>query len=294
MSNEELVTLIQNGQHNLLEELYNQNSGMIRKICRRYANLCDHSFDDLCQQSFLELVEIANEWTPDRGASFITFLTLCLPRRLLRYCNNTGHIIRLPAHENALVNRYKKYVSQHEMEHGCKPSDESILQALQISQGQLEQLKLDIYLSSVSSLSELITDGMEDTDTTLADTVPDPVDHFEEADDRIIQGELAAKVWEAVELLKEDYQKVIKSYYADGMALEEIADDRHVTASYVASQKETALKYLRNRPRCRKLLEPFAEIYGMGIKGTGLHHFNNTWTSATEYAALKLLERDEK
>ncbi|MBQ9135468.1 MAG: hypothetical protein IJX66_05180, partial [Lachnospiraceae bacterium] len=48
------------------------------------------------------------------------------------------------------------------------------------------------------------------------------------------------------------------------------------------------------RPYNVRILRPLftdAIIYSMGVRGTGVQQFQNTWTSSTERVALKIYEK---
>lgn len=72
--NEDLVAQIQQGKNWLLEELWEDNTGLINYISLRYMNGCGCHYDenDLKQAGYLGLHVAAMTYSPDRGASFAT------------------------------------------------------------------------------------------------------------------------------------------------------------------------------------------------------------------------------
>lgn len=73
--NEELVELIQRGENRLLEELWENNQGLIMYISNRYQDGCGRHYDtaDLLQAGYLGLHVAAMTYSPDRGAAFSTY-----------------------------------------------------------------------------------------------------------------------------------------------------------------------------------------------------------------------------
>lgn len=70
--NEDLVAQIQQGKNWLLEELWENNTGLINYISLRYMDGCGchYDMDDLKQAGYLGLHVAAMTYSPDRGASF--------------------------------------------------------------------------------------------------------------------------------------------------------------------------------------------------------------------------------
>lgn len=72
MENEELVTTIQNGadRQQCLEQLYVQNKGFMLEIAQKYAAFAD--IDDLMQEAYFALENVADTFDSLRGVKFIT------------------------------------------------------------------------------------------------------------------------------------------------------------------------------------------------------------------------------
>lgn len=259
--------------------------GMLRKICSKYSGISGHEFDDLLQQSFFGLVKAAEHWQPDQDTSFLTYAIIAISGELKRYIDDSGSLIRKPVYKNSLIGRYNSYVNYYRSEHGREPSEREIIQELDISSDQLRTLLLDVLRLDFKSLDAKISEEFEDT---IADTVADPVDKYDELENNILSEELAEKLWAAVNKLKKDQKTVIREYYANDKSIADISKEHGWTYKHTRDEHRNALHYLRTR-YSRQLL-PYAEIYGLGVSRSGVGYFNRTWTSSTEYAALKLLE----
>lgn len=89
LTNEELVELVKQNDMKAAGQLYFQNLSMIRNIC--YQVCKDRSeFEDYLQQSFIHLIEAANNYDPGKGANFLTYLIVCLRGRLFSYRYEKG------------------------------------------------------------------------------------------------------------------------------------------------------------------------------------------------------------
>lgn len=84
MTNEELIARIRGGAAEYMEELFDQNRGMIATYARRYCNIeADPAlaFEDFMQEGYIALAAAAEYYNPAKGA-FTTVLTLFLRRHM--------------------------------------------------------------------------------------------------------------------------------------------------------------------------------------------------------------------
>ena len=80
-SNEELAAAIRAGQKELLPQLWNQVERFVARQASRVVRLSDGGgveFDDLYQSGYLALVAAVETYDPERGRSFIGWLSLAL------------------------------------------------------------------------------------------------------------------------------------------------------------------------------------------------------------------------
>lgn len=81
MTNEELVYLIQQGNADKIIELWEQTRKFIALEARRFINnstFSDYFIEDLEQSGYFALIDAAAVYDPERGASFIHYLTFHL------------------------------------------------------------------------------------------------------------------------------------------------------------------------------------------------------------------------
>lgn len=142
-------------------------------------------------------------------------------------------------------------------------------------------------LDDCSSLDDNIrgADG-EAEDLTLLDILEDETapQAFENVADTLSN----AFVWAEVDKLNQRQKDVIYDLYKHNKTLREVGADFGVSAERVRTLERAALRDLRKNAALR---DYFADFYG--FRHIGAKTFNNTWTSSTEYAAMKLVNREQ-
>lgn len=90
MTNEELVIQYQDGNLKVLEDIINNNSGIIAQIANKYASIAYKrfiEFDDLFNTGVIGLIKAANSYSYDNRTLFISYLYPCIRREILNYIN---------------------------------------------------------------------------------------------------------------------------------------------------------------------------------------------------------------
>ncbi|KHD14965.1 sigma-70 family RNA polymerase sigma factor [Clostridium butyricum] len=93
MSNEELVTLYQNGDKQVLEGLIENNEGIVRKLAYKYRNINKLlELDDLIQSGYVGLITAANKYKVkgENSSNFITFAYIIIKQEILKSVNGRG------------------------------------------------------------------------------------------------------------------------------------------------------------------------------------------------------------
>lgn len=89
MDNEQLAARAKDGGQEALFNLYQNNQGMTKKMCRSIA-ADDFEFEDLMQESYFVLLKAVDGYNPDQGIKFISYYTKALKWNLLRYKRYNG------------------------------------------------------------------------------------------------------------------------------------------------------------------------------------------------------------
>ena len=109
MTNEELVALIQAGDHvqDNMGQLYQQNKNFIVGIALPFSNAAD--MDDLMQEAYFGLYKAAQKFDPDLGFKFLTYAEYPIRVSVQRYCQNNGQLKRVPVHVLEQISKYQKF-----------------------------------------------------------------------------------------------------------------------------------------------------------------------------------------
>lgn len=81
MTNEELATRIQRGETHLIPLLWERVQRFVFVMARRYFDNLENPHierEDLCQAGYIGFVNALEGYSPDAGASFLTYLAYCL------------------------------------------------------------------------------------------------------------------------------------------------------------------------------------------------------------------------
>ncbi len=93
MTNEKLVKLYQQGDKEALEELINNNMGIVKKIALKYNNLNKTiELDDLIQCGYIGLIKAADRYRfdLDNPTNFITYAFVLIKQEILSCVNGRG------------------------------------------------------------------------------------------------------------------------------------------------------------------------------------------------------------
>lgn len=294
MTNEELINAIRTDgdtDRTKMLQLWNQNRGMIRKACQKVRGYMEP--EDAMQECYLPFAEAVDAYDPEAGQNFVSFMYSRLTWHLIRYVQENGGMIRIPPYQRETIRKYRKYVSDFYQITGREPNDRMVCAVLDLTPDQLQQLRQDALCIRLNSLDKpLSVDG--DNEVYLSDIIPDTGTDLEEATmEAVFMQQRKKAVREAVDSLERAQEReAIRLYYYEGMTYDQAGEIMGIRREKVRSLLAGAFRKLRTGKRSRALRE-YADasgLYSMGLRG-GIGSFNRTWTSSTENAALKDLER---
>nr|DAU83237.1 MAG TPA: DNA directed RNA polymerase subunit [Caudoviricetes sp.] len=287
MSNEELVARIKAGidtADNMLL-LWEQNKGMICKIARKYSAYAD--IEDLQQEGYLALYPAIDGFNQDNGNKFLSYATPVIDQRLRRYISDSGSPVRIPEHERVKIYEYKKMVNAFQTYLNRKPTRQEIARNMGLSDKVVRELEKSVRMGQIASLDMPLKD--EGGTDTLIDMIPDENNAMSAVIDDMQQEELKAVIWDIVDSLPEDQRGVIHDRYEHGKSCRQIEVETGIDWGKVCRIENSALRALGSG-RNGRTLRPFLNdgLYNAALHGSGVEHFNRTWTSSTERVVLEL------
>lgn len=285
--NLELVKLIKsdiNVSKNM-ELLYEGNLPFIKKVILRYTTFIEK--DDLLQEAYLALVKTVQEFDMDSEFSFVSDLALRIRNDLVHYICNSHRHIRVTHHVNSLERKYKNYIETFRNQNGEYPQDEEIATFLQISQKQLQNLRIYIFQSHQNSTN---TPSYDD-ESTLEDTISDNYKLEEAVIEKLDFNWVKKILWDAVNELDDNSRIIISKHYKNNVQLKDIAKFLCKTPQSISVLEVAALSKLRKN----KSVQELADYYDLDIadkdftnlyKG-GFKNFKNTGMSSVEFYVIE-------
>ena len=296
-TNEELAARIRAGENisQNMAALYDRMRGFIHSVAWKYRG-CGVELEDLAQEGFLALYDAAAGYDPNQGASFSTYGEKWIRARLARYIQANGSSLRLPCHVQEKQRKYSRFSNAFQLAHGREPTEREMALCLGLTLKQAREARENAHRALVASLDAPIAGPDGGENATAGELVPSAEALEADLLERIEREELAGVLWEYVDGLPDNQPEVVRRRYQGRQSYRQIGEAIGATADAARQAEGKALRELR-RPDTLKRLRPFLpeaeRIYSMSVQGTGAERFRQTWTSSTERAAIKLIEKAE-
>lgn len=285
LTNEQLVTRIREGGDGVcyaLEQLWNQNQGLIQDYVKKYRGLAE--CEDLTQESYIALCDAVDNYKPEESA-FSTYFGFWLSSRLMKYCRNNTGPLRIPEWRHSTLYHFRKTESEFEQKFHRKPTRSELQRLLQVTDQELNQLfLLDIAITPASLSAPIKSD--EGEEVTLEDTIADPSNMADGVIDQEYQRQMNEAIREELQKLPTDQADSIRLVYLEGFTMDKAGELLDIPRHRVQASIRRGFKALRGTParRLRPFISEVAEA--TAYKGS-LQRFKNTGFSSTEKAVFK-------
>ena len=269
-----------------MEALYLQVKNFIHRIALRYQGRAE--LDDLEQEGYLALYDAVDGYDPASGFLFLTYARHWIRQRMVRYIQNNGSV-RLPVHEWERMSRYRKLENVFLAQLGRKPSEAEIRYYLGLNHRQSLELQTALKMRKIGSLDSPIEGTEGDEAGTLGDMVAGPENVEGAALDRVEAGQLCTVLWQEVDSLPDRQPEVLRARYQEGRTLKEVGSSLGVSVEMARQIEKKALRELRRPSHSRKLLPFLPEaMAAQAYRHNGIGEFSRTWTSSTEWVAMRI------
>ena len=244
MTNEDLVEKIQQGERDLLPQLWEQVERFVAKVAVRWAKAVEPDnipeaiefSEELIHTGYIAVVEAAEAYSPEQDVTFVHFLSFYLKKYFAPECAARAGM-STGVYHRAYTARQKKKQGQE-------------------LNGQEQKM---IKFCFPTSLNALVGNGGSgDKQDELGDFIPDPADDYADAEERIFQQQLHEALEAALVQLTENGEKVIRLRYYQEFSLSDIARSLGLSTERVRQIEDKALRDLR-KPGVSKGLEGFVE-----------------------------------
>ena len=244
MEQGDLAVLAQMGDQAAKALLLKQNERFVIGIARQYQGQ-DMELADLIQEGFIGLLKAIERYDIKLGTKFLTYASWWIKQSILQSLSEHNRHIRLPANRVNILEQMKKTKSQLAQSLQRDPSDQEVLDHLDIEGGDVFQQSSVSYHLPISS----------EEDTTLLDVLPNL--ETPSPDAALMEQAFKQELQMVLNRLSDRQQKILKMLYGLGYersyTLEEVGEELHLTRERVRQIKKRAIDILKRLNRRKKL-----------------------------------------
>ena len=236
------------------EKLVNSNLRFAVSVAKQYQN-SDVRFEDLINAGNEGVIKAAERFDATKGFKFISFAVWWIRQSIIKYIQENGRMVYLPANRTSSITTFKKFESKFVQEFEEKPNVDQIAEGLKIT---VEEAFFIVNLSEQTTFSiDKKINQQNDSEDTMEEFLED-----NNAENNIYKNifseSLSDDVLDAMSCLNEKERFVITKFFnldrknEDNM--ETIAVQISTTTERVRQIKDKALNKLRNNKTTKKLV----------------------------------------
>lgn len=265
MTNEELVEKIQQGERDLLPQLWEQVERFVAKVAVRWAKAIEPDnvlraiefSEELIHTGYIAVVEAAEAYSPEQDATFVHFLSFYLKKHFGPECAARAGM-STGVYHRAYTARQKKKQGQE-------------------LNGQEQKMIRVLYPLSINAPLKTGDDAADE----MGDFIADPNDFIGDAEERIFQQQLHEVLEAAMDTLEPDERQAIKLQYYQELDRKGVAEELSVSYERAKAIEAAAMRKLRS-PSITAELESYIERRTPYFLHVGVEAFHSSGTSAVE------------
>jgi RNA polymerase sigma-B factor len=215
------------------------NIGLVRQEAHRWIRQCRESFEDLVQVGGLGLIQAIERFDLSKGAAFSSFAVPYIRGEIQHYLRDRSNIVRIPRRWADLQQRLERTQRRLETDLGRAPRDRELAEALEISDVELQEVKLARRNRRLVSLDTPVFDE-DDHQITLGELMPDQ--HYRSFQ---IAEEDRLRLNQALQGLETRTRQVLEFVYIQDLTQKETADHLGISPITVSRQLRKGLTTLR-------------------------------------------------
>jgi RNA polymerase primary sigma factor len=255
----DLLSLIRANQAEIIhtkEQFVRSNLRLVLSIAKNYS-YPGLDFLDLVQEGNVGLMKAVDKFNYRMGNKFSTYATWWIRQSITRAIADQGRTIRVPVHMVEAINRVTKASNELAKRLGRQPSMPELAQELRTS-----VLKVELTMKAAQEPISLEASTAENQESPLSNFLKD--ENAISPDEPVINDDLRKKTNEALQLLSEREQEIIRMRYGlneTGIesTLQNCGEKFRVTRERIRQIEERALVKLR-MPHSSNKLRDFADL----------------------------------
>ena len=285
MTNEDIVKSIRSRAENktaLMEQLYKQNEGIIRKMANKAACGSD-LFDDLMQEGYFALETAVHGFDPSSGVQFITYFAMVLKWHFVGVQQRSRSPLSMPRWIWGQLQQYRKWKTEYINTHEAPPTPERCCYEMGWKREKLDAIEM--LLRQIQTVS--IDTPLSDTDDlTVGDMIADE-NNIEESYCEIEEQKYKSNILHtAMEKKLTEKEQAALLWFYTGKSYVLIAEQMKLPLDEVKTMCKRALRILRADFSLRKLYYESNAAYKYSVQ-----RFKNTGISSVEFIAEKHMDK---
>ncbi len=230
-NNEDLIKKAQQGDRYALDEIVNNNMGLVKKIVLRFKDRgCE--YDDLVQIGTIGMIKAVKSFDFSFNCVFSTYAVPLIIGEIRRHLRDDGLIkISRTIKKNGIDILRKK--EEYEKMYSKEPSVSALAELCNLSTDDVSTALEAI--SPIRSLQEPIN---EDDSSTLGSIIKDSENEIDKLTEKLALNE-------AIKSLPEDQRKIITLRYYKNLSQQQTGDILGITQVKVSREEKKIINYLR-------------------------------------------------
>lgn len=137
--------------------LYYSNIKLVRKVATQFLGR-NFNLDDLMIEGLIGVGKAIDKFNIGFGYRFSTYAIPWIKQQMLFYVKQCDQSIKIPVNTQKIMFKIKRFIDDYEAENGKEPTDEIIKKELKMKIDDVRKFKQYLYIQSVISLNECVSD----------------------------------------------------------------------------------------------------------------------------------------